>query len=84
MVERVAEAAGSVAGVETVTERSDFGGSEDASYLIRRVQEAGGEATYVGIGASNVAGHHTAYFDVDEECIRIGVDVLTETVASYS
>ncbi len=84
MVDRVAEAAGSVDGVGTVTERAEFGGSEDASYLIRRVQEEGGEATYVGIGASNVAGHHTAYFDIDEECIRIGVDVLTETVASYS
>ena len=76
----VATAAGTVGAVDTVTEQKAFGGSEDASYLIRRVQEAGGQAVYVGIGASNVAGHHTAYFDIDEESLAIGADVLAATV----
>ncbi|WP_162224429.1 amidohydrolase [Halorussus amylolyticus] len=83
VVESVMDAAPNVAGVEDVRERKDFGGSEDASYLIRRVQEEGGKATYIGIGASNVAGHHTAYFDIDEDSLDIGVEVVAETVRSF-
>jgi len=82
MVDAVAAAAEGVAGVTNVVERQDFGGSEDASYLVERVQEQGGTATYVGIGASNVAGHHTARFDIDESALGIGVDVVVETVRS--
>ena len=82
MVEAVAAAAGRIDGVTNVVERMDFGGSEDASYLVERVQEQGGTATYVGIGASNVAGHHTARFDIDESALEIGVDVVVETVRS--
>jgi aminobenzoyl-glutamate utilization protein A len=84
MVDAVAGAARGVEGVTNVVERQEFGGSEDASYLIERVQERGGTATYVGIGASNVAGHHTAEFDIDEDSLAIGVDVVAETVRSLS
>ncbi|MEF8905726.1 MAG: amidohydrolase, partial [Haloarculaceae archaeon] len=82
MVEAVAAAAEGVEGVDEIKERVDFGGSEDASYLVRRVQEQGGTATYVGVGASNVAGHHTARFDIDEDALAIGADVVVETVRS--
>ena len=84
MVDAVAGAAEGVEGVEEVVERMDFGGSEDASYLIERVQERGGTATYMGVGASNVAGHHTARFDIDEDALEIGVDVVVETVRSLT
>jgi aminobenzoyl-glutamate utilization protein A len=82
MVAAVAAAAGRTEGVTNVVERMDFGGSEDASYLIERVQERGGTGTYIGVGASNVAGHHTARFDIDEDALGIGVDVVVETVQS--
>jgi aminobenzoyl-glutamate utilization protein A len=82
MVEAVEDAAEGVEGVTNLKERKEFGGSEDASFLIRRVQEQGGDATYIGIGASNTAGHHTAYFDIDEESLDIGVGVTCETLRS--
>jgi len=82
MVEAVSDAASGVASVTNVKRRKAFGGSEDASYLIRRVQENGGDATYIGIGASNAAGHHTAYFDIDEDALDVGVDVTCETIRS--
>jgi aminobenzoyl-glutamate utilization protein A len=72
----VAEVAGGVAGVETVVDRDDLGGSEDATYLMRHVQERGGLAAYVGVGTDHPGGHHTPTFDVDEETIRIAVDTL--------
>jgi aminobenzoyl-glutamate utilization protein A len=80
LVDVVSEAAGRVEGVTEVVDHQDFGGSEDASFLIRRVQEQGGKGIYLGIGASNVAGHHTAYFDVDEDALDIGVGAVVETL----
>ena len=80
MVDAVATAAESVDSVTTVLGRERAGASEDASFLIERVQEAGGVATYVGVGASNPAGHHTPRFDLDEDALDIGVDVVTATI----
>lgn len=80
MVGTVAEAADSLPAVRRVIPRERIAGSEDASFLVRRVQANGGIATYVGIGASNPAGHHTSRFDVDEGAIDVGIDVVTETI----
>jgi aminobenzoyl-glutamate utilization protein A len=82
VVERVVTAAADVPGVERVVRRDDLGGSEDATFLMRRVQERGGQAGYVCIGTDHPGGHHTATFDVDEQSLAIGVDVLTESVLS--
>ncbi|EMA39556.1 amidohydrolase [Halococcus hamelinensis] len=76
----VHEASTETEGVDTPTERDGLGGSEDATYLMHRVQERGGRAAYVCIGTDHPGGHHTATFDVDERSIDIGVDVLTESV----
>jgi aminobenzoyl-glutamate utilization protein A len=76
----VADAARSVDGVDSVLDSDDLGGSEDATYLMRRVQERGGKAAYVGIGTDHPGGHHSATFDVDEASIRIGVDVLSGAI----
>ncbi|WP_117594623.1 amidohydrolase [Haloprofundus halophilus] len=80
MVDAVKAAAAGVDSVDEIKDRKPFGGSEDASYLIREVQRNGGTASYVGVGASNPAGHHTAYFDIDEDALDIGVDVTCETI----
>lgn len=80
LVTAVADAAQSTESVTTVTKREEFGASEDASYLIKRVQAEGGQATYLGIGASNPSGHHTSRFDIDEDALQIGVNVIVETI----
>jgi Peptidase family M20/M25/M40. len=66
--------------VREVHRRGTIGGSEDATYLMRAVQEAGGDATYVGIGTDHPGGHHTATFDVDEESLMIGVETITRSI----
>ncbi|WP_248516540.1 amidohydrolase [Salinarchaeum laminariae] len=66
--------------VERVLDRDDLGGSEDATYLMRAVQDNGGLAAYVGVGTDHPGGHHTATFDVDEDSIGIGVDVLADSI----
>ncbi|RDZ45613.1 amidohydrolase [Haloferax sp. Atlit-10N] len=69
-----------VEGVTSILESDDLGGSEDATYLMQYVQDRGGLAAYVGVGTDHPGGHHTRTFDVDEETIRIAVDVLAGSV----
>ncbi|PSP71611.1 amidohydrolase [Halobacteriales archaeon QH_9_66_26] len=80
LVDVVLDAATRNDAVDTPTEHDDLGGSEDATYLMQRVQDNGGHAAYVAVGTDHPGGHHTATFDVDEESIAIGVDVLTESI----
>ncbi|WP_336325222.1 amidohydrolase [Halovenus sp. HT40] len=79
-VEQVAQAAERTAGVRSIVRRDDLGGSEDATYLMQRVQDHGGVAGFVGIGTDHPGGHHTSTFDVDEDSISIGVEVLTDAI----
>lgn len=76
----VGQAARRVEGVSSIVDRDDLGGSEDATYLMQHVQNQGGEAAYVCIGTDHPGSHHSATFDVDEDSIRIGIDVITETI----
>jgi aminobenzoyl-glutamate utilization protein A len=80
LVSIVGDVARGTDGVERILERDDLGGSEDATYLMRAVQEHGGEACYVGVGTDHPGGHHTATFDVDEASIGHGIDVLSGTI----
>ncbi|MFB6205329.1 MAG: amidohydrolase [Haloglomus sp.] len=80
IVSVVQDLAGGVDGVDSVTHRDDLGGSEDATELLRYVQERGGQAAYVCVGTDHPGGHHTATFDVDERSLPIGIDLLTEAV----
>jgi aminobenzoyl-glutamate utilization protein A len=67
-------------GVTSVLESDHLGGSEDATYLMRHVQERGGTAAYVGVGTDHPGGHHTPTFDVDEDTIGLGVAVLSRAI----
>ncbi|MFB6308477.1 MAG: amidohydrolase [Haloarculaceae archaeon] len=80
LVDRVYDVAGQVDGVRNRRRRADLGGSEDVTYLMRRVQEQGGLAAFVGVGTDHPGGHHTPTFDVDERSLAIGVDVLAGTI----
>jgi aminobenzoyl-glutamate utilization protein A len=82
LVDLLAEVAPDVAGVDTVLERDELGGSEDATFLMDRVQDRGGLACYLGVGTDHPGGHHSATFDVDETSIRIGVDWLAGAIES--
>ncbi|WP_042354652.1 amidohydrolase [Bacillus rubiinfantis] len=51
-------------------------GSEDASYMLKRVQEKGGKATYMIVGSDIPAPHHNPKFDIDEKVLPNAVDFL--------
>ncbi|MFB6189549.1 MAG: amidohydrolase [Halapricum sp.] len=80
LVDVVYDVAGEHPAVTSLLRHAPLGGSEDATYLMQRVQDHGGLATYVGIGTDHPGGHHTATFDVDEQSLSIGVDVLSDAI----
>ncbi|MFQ3319945.1 MAG: aminobenzoyl-glutamate utilization protein A [Natronomonas sp.] len=84
LVEFVHDASMAHPGVTQATRRGAIGGSEDATFLMQYVQDNGGFATYVGVGTDHPGGHHTATFDVDEESLGLGVDVLTDAIEAVS
>lgn len=75
MIQIAREEANGIEGVHTIPEESAYStGSEDASYMLRRVQENGGKATYMIIGGSNPAPHHHPKFDIEEAALPIGIE----------
>ncbi|GAB3672663.1 amidohydrolase [Halopiger thermotolerans] len=80
----VADVARGVDGVDRVVPTTEFGVSEDVTYLMDRVQDGGGLASYVLVGTDHPTNHHTPTFDVDEESLQIGTSVLAETAIELS
>ena len=80
LIDHVAAVAADVEGVDSIRPTADFGASEDATFLMQRVQEAGGLATYLIVGTDHPGAHHTPTFDVDERSLRIGAEVITKTI----
>lgn len=72
----VARRAAEALGFEGVIEKRHMSGSDDAAWLMNRTRERGGLATYLGLGASNIAGHHQSTFDFDERCLEQGAQWL--------
>ena len=65
---------------QEVLESVQGGGSEDATWMMRRVQELGGQATYLALGANITAPHHNGCFDIDEGSMLLGVKALSAIV----
>jgi aminobenzoyl-glutamate utilization protein A len=77
LAERVAAIATTM-GPFTMRPPENGGGSEDYTYMMKRVQAQGGLATNIGMGADvGAGGHHTARFDIDERALGLAVALLS-------
>mgnify|MGYP000845740496 FL=1 len=56
-------------------------GSEDATWYMQRVQENGGQATYCLIGTELAAGHHHERFDINEDSLITGTELLYRAIS---
>lgn len=63
-----------------VVDEGAVGGSEDATFMMNRVREGGGRATYMLFGSPTGGGHHHPRFDFDEAALGVGVETLTRTI----
>ena len=66
-----------------IVEDCNFNASEDCSYFMERVQERGGQAAYVMVGATLAAGHHDVHFDFDEEALVLGATLVGSVAINY-
>ncbi|NKE34827.1 M20 family metallo-hydrolase [Natronococcus sp. JC468] len=73
-----------VDGVDRVIPSTEFGVSEDVTYLMNRVQDRGGLASYLLVGTDHPTNHHTPTFDIDEDSLGIGAAVLSRTILELS
>ncbi|WP_049888939.1 amidohydrolase [Natronococcus occultus] len=80
VVDLVAAIADGSEAVSSTVRRGSLGASEDFTHLLQAVKAGGGTGAFVGIGTDHPTGHHTSTFDVDEESLSIGVDVLSRAV----
>ncbi|MFJ7755078.1 amidohydrolase [Peribacillus muralis] len=78
LVDLAMEEARQVDGFSTIKACRESGsaGSEDASFMIRRVQDNGGKGTYMIIGTDIPAPHHHPKFDIQEEVLPRSVELL--------
>lgn len=76
-VSRIAALIADVPGVDRIIDHdASPRGSEDATALMARVRERGGEAAYMIFGADRPAGHHQPNFDFDESVLAVAVRAL--------
>jgi aminobenzoyl-glutamate utilization protein A len=73
---------GRLAGVEIDAGSHVTGGSEDATYFMRRVQGRGGQAIYAVVGSDIPSGHHTPEFDIDETDFPWAIEALATGIAA--
>ncbi|MFW5911421.1 MAG: amidohydrolase [Halolamina sp.] len=78
----VADAIRGLDGVDSVESHREVSGSEDACFLMQRVREHGGKATYLAVGSDLPSGHHTSRFDIDESSLGVGIDALATALTS--
>ena len=57
-----------------------FSGSEDATYLMEKVQSHGGKAAYLCIGSNIAAPHHNDHFNFDEASLLTGLQLYVSIV----
>lgn len=78
LVDRVSESIGELPGVKEIHKDVDFGGGEDYTYMMGKVQSQGGQATEMIIGTPLKAPHHNGRFDFDEAVLPLAVQIFTK------
>lgn len=66
--------------VTNVLETMPLNASEDATYMMKRVQETGGKSVYMIYGTPLAAGHHHRLFDFDEGVLPVALSTLVELI----
>lgn len=66
--------------VKEVVFHGSLQGSEDMTYMMNRVQEKGGKASYLLFGTERTADHHNSKFDFNEAVLKIAVKTYSNTL----
>lgn len=80
MMEVIERAAKKTPWFKKIYFEGSIGGTDDATVMMKKVQENGGTATYAGIGTDTTQPVHNPEFDIDENAIPAAIDMLTEAI----
>ena len=83
MSARIAKLACSMPTFKKIVQEDHFGATEDFTVLLEAVQQAGGQGTYIQLGAERAAGHHSDRFDFDESALPLGLELLARIALDY-
>ncbi|MDO4794225.1 MAG: peptidase dimerization domain-containing protein, partial [Filifactor alocis] len=61
--------------------RPRLSGSEDVTYMLRRVEEQGGKSIHFLLGTKLKAPHHNEGFDFDENVLPLGLNLFIEVIS---
>lgn len=78
LVDKVSDAIGALPGVKEIHKDVDFGGGEDYTYMMSKVQSHGGQATEMIFGTPIKAPHHNGHFDFDEAVLPLAAQILAK------
>lgn len=76
LIEWIGELVKTIERVDEVIPTLSFNASEDATYMMEKVQSQGGKASYLLFGTPLKAGHHHHSFDFSEDSCVLAVEVL--------
>ncbi|HHD2754196.1 TPA: M20 family metallo-hydrolase [Clostridium perfringens] len=65
---------------EIIIDEEDFGASEDICYMMKRVQDRGGKASYIMFGSQLKDEHHSIKFDFNEEDMFPAINLYLRTI----
>ena len=57
---------------------SDIGAGENVTFMMNRVRERGGKATFLLLGGDIRAPHHSKLFDFDEDVIPLAARLFAD------
>jgi amidohydrolase len=80
MAELMAEVAGKIVGNAKVKQGVRTMGGEDMSYFLAKVP---GAFAFVGSAGARPSSHHSPTFDIEEESLVIGAELLAQTAVRY-
>lgn len=80
VIDKAMSALEGIDGVEKSHETVLFAASDDVSIFIERVQDKGGQGTFLIVGCSSPGPHHSGLFDIDESSLPIAVSWIEEIV----
>jgi len=73
---KIAEKVAEEEGFKNINNKAkSIGGSEDASFMMKRVEELGGKSLYMVFGTNLAAEHHNRSFDFDESILKKAVEI---------
>jgi aminobenzoyl-glutamate utilization protein A len=80
LIDHIVDAASHQSTVSEVIRTRMVAGSDDANLLIRHVQQRGGQGAYIMTGTASPGPHHSTTFDVTENSILIGINILESLI----